>query len=54
VSASADDTDISGYLSQYKSRNWKRLWFVVKDRVLYTFKASEVVLNVIHSMFYAS
>lgn len=42
VSASADNADMSGYLRQWKHRAWKRLWFVVKDNVLYTFKASEV------------
>lgn len=33
---------MSGYLRVYRSRRWKRLWFVVKGKVLYTYKASEV------------
>ena len=34
---------MSGYLRYKKgSRGWKRLWFVLKDRVLYTYKASSV------------
>ena len=33
---------MSGYLKQkMKGSRWKRYWFVLKDRVLYTYKASE-------------
>ena len=35
---------ISGYLHKREAkRNWKRYWFVIKDLVLYTYKASEDV-----------
>lgn len=35
---------MSGYLDRMKAnkRQWKRLWFVIKDKVLYTYAASEV------------
>ena len=33
---------MSGYLKVWKSRKWKKLWFVLKGKALYTFKASEV------------
>ena len=34
---------MSGYLKrrQPRSGRWKRWWFVLKDKVLYTYKASE-------------
>ena len=32
---------MSGYLKQKKGARWKTNWFVLKDRVLYTYKASE-------------
>ena len=32
---------MSGYLKQKKGSRWKSNWFVLKDRVLYTYKASE-------------
>ncbi|KAH9487650.1 FYVE, RhoGEF and PH domain-containing protein 6 [Bulinus truncatus] len=41
VQANDEGSDISGYLRAYKSRKWKKLWFVVKGKVLYTYKASE-------------
>ncbi|XP_059169715.1 FYVE, RhoGEF and PH domain-containing protein 6-like isoform X2 [Physella acuta] len=43
VKANDEGSDMSGYLRAYKSRKWKRLWFVVKGKVLYTYKASEDV-----------
>ena len=35
---------MSGYLSRRVRRSWKRNWFVLKDRVLYIYKASEDVV----------
>ncbi|CAL8337774.1 unnamed protein product [Arctogadus glacialis] len=45
VSANTENTSMSGYLNRSKGskRQWKRLWFVVKDKVLYTYAASEDV-----------
>lgn len=41
--ASDPDATISGYLFKWhKDKKWKKYWFVMKDKVLYTFKASEV------------
>lgn len=46
VAASGEGSTISGYLSRCKKgkRPWKKLWFVIKGKVLYTYSASEVVL----------
>ncbi|KAK3595627.1 hypothetical protein CHS0354_009591 [Potamilus streckersoni] len=42
VHANDQGATMSGYLKQLKkSKKWKRFWFVLKDKVLYTFKASE-------------
>lgn len=42
VSANTDSS-MSGYLQRSKgSKKVKRLWFVIKDKVLYTYAASEV------------
>ncbi|XP_007948803.1 FYVE, RhoGEF and PH domain-containing protein 5 [Orycteropus afer afer] len=43
VAASGEGSAISGYLSRYKKgkRHWKKLWFVIKGKVLYTYMASE-------------
>ncbi|XP_015232207.1 PREDICTED: FYVE, RhoGEF and PH domain-containing protein 6-like [Cyprinodon variegatus] len=45
VSANTDDSSMSGYLhrSKHNKKHWKRLWFVIKDKVLYTYAASEDV-----------
>ena len=44
VSANDVGSLISGYLDKREGkRNWKRYWFVIKDLVLYTYKASEDV-----------
>ncbi|XP_029288828.1 FYVE, RhoGEF and PH domain-containing protein 6-like [Cottoperca gobio] len=45
VSASTDNSSMSGYLQRSKSnkKQGKRLWFVIKDKVLYTYAASEDV-----------
>ena len=42
VHANDEGSDMSGYLWMAKNKKWKRLWFVVKGKVLYTYKASEV------------
>ncbi|XP_006868737.1 PREDICTED: FYVE, RhoGEF and PH domain-containing protein 5 [Chrysochloris asiatica] len=43
VAASGEGSAISGYLSRNKKgkRHWKKLWFVIKGKVLYTYMASE-------------
>ena len=42
LSANAEESQMSGYLKQrMKGSRWKTNWFVLKDRVLYTYKASE-------------
>ncbi|KAM6162701.1 FYVE, RhoGEF and PH domain-containing protein 5 [Erethizon dorsatum] len=43
VAASGEGLAISGYLSRCKrgKRPWKRLWFVIKGKVLYTYTAHE-------------
>ncbi|CAK6435590.1 unnamed protein product [Pipistrellus nathusii] len=43
VAASGEGSTISGYLSRCKKgkRHWKKLWFVIKGKVLYTYMASE-------------
>ncbi|MEQ2313679.1 hypothetical protein AMECASPLE_004548 [Ameca splendens] len=45
VSANTDDSSMSGYLqrSRRNKKQGKRLWFVIKDKVLYTYAASEDV-----------
>nr|XP_057931901.1 FYVE, RhoGEF and PH domain-containing protein 6-like [Doryrhamphus excisus] len=45
VSASTGNSSMSGYLQRFKGKRkqGKRLWFVVKDKVLYTYAASEDV-----------
>lgn len=45
VCASDPKALISGYLQRYigGKRSWKRYWFVIKNMVIYTFKASEDV-----------
>jgi len=41
LSANAEESQMSGYLKLKKGSRWKTNWFVLKDRVLYTYKASE-------------
>ncbi|KAJ1069528.1 hypothetical protein K5549_021480, partial [Capra hircus] len=43
VAASGEGSAISGYLSRCKKgkRHWKKLWFVIKGKVLYTYAARE-------------
>ncbi|XP_069499517.1 FYVE, RhoGEF and PH domain-containing protein 5 isoform X2 [Ambystoma mexicanum] len=43
AAASGEDSAIRGYLHRCKrgKRHWKKLWFVIKGKVLYTYTASE-------------
>ena len=41
VAANEENADMSGYLKVWKNKKWKKMWFVVKDKALFTFKASE-------------
>lgn len=41
VSANVEDAEMSGYLKMWKNKRWKKMWFVLKGKVLYTYKASE-------------
>jgi len=42
LSANSEGSQVSGYLKRkQKNTKWKRCWFVLKDRVLYTYRASE-------------
>ncbi|XP_077449543.1 FYVE, RhoGEF and PH domain-containing protein 6 isoform X2 [Stigmatopora argus] len=45
VSANTENSSMSGYLSRSKGykKPWKRLWFVIENKVLYTYAASEDV-----------
>lgn len=47
VAASGEGATISGYLSRSKrgKRQWKKRWFVIKGKVLYTYIANEVLCN---------
>lgn len=44
VSLGVEGSTMSGSLQRRKKskRKWKRLWFLLKDKVLYTFTAREV------------
>ncbi|KAK2504655.1 hypothetical protein MC885_014938, partial [Smutsia gigantea] len=44
VTANTEDSSMSGYLYRSKGNKkpWKHLWFVIKNKVLYTYAASEV------------
>lgn len=43
VCANDQGSTISGYLRKKDRKNWKSFWFVLKDKVLYKYKASEDV-----------
>ncbi|KAJ8245318.1 hypothetical protein GJAV_G00269500 [Gymnothorax javanicus] len=45
VSANTENSSMSGYLLRSKGnrKQWKKLWFVIKNKVLYTYAASEDV-----------
>ncbi|XP_048462671.1 FYVE, RhoGEF and PH domain-containing protein 5-like [Rhincodon typus] len=42
IEASAEGVSMSGYLQRCKrnKRHWKKLWFVIHEKVLYTYRAS--------------
>lgn len=44
MTVSEEEGSISGSLQRSKKskRSWKRLWFLLKDKVLYTYRAQEV------------
>ena len=42
VHANDQGSDMSGYMKVWKVKKWKKFWFVVKDKVLYKYRASEV------------
>ncbi|XP_036424312.1 FYVE, RhoGEF and PH domain-containing protein 6-like isoform X2 [Colossoma macropomum] len=46
VSANTDESSMSGYLERMKAnkKQWKKLWFVIKNKVLYTYAASEDIV----------
>ena len=46
MAANADDADMSGYLKIWKGTKWKKLWFVLKGKALFIYKASEVNVRV--------
>ena len=47
VSAMDEGARMSGYLHKWhKGRKWKKQWYLVKDKVLYTFKATQVSIAV--------
>lgn len=44
VTANDTGSQMSGWLQRRSRRSWKRLWFVLKEQVLYVYKASEDVV----------
>ncbi|KAK6634723.1 hypothetical protein RUM43_012125 [Polyplax serrata] len=44
VSANDSESTISGWLYRKSRKSWKMFWYVLKDHVLYVYKASEDVL----------
>ncbi|XP_050425561.1 FYVE, RhoGEF and PH domain-containing protein 6-like [Adelges cooleyi] len=55
VMANDTGSQISGWLYQRGRKSWKRYWFVLKEQVLYTYKASEdvVALNTVPVLGYS-
>lgn len=53
MAASGEGATISGYLSRCKrgKRHWKKRWFVIKGKVLYTYTANEVLCNLTSNSF---
>jgi FYVE, RhoGEF and PH domain containing 5/6 len=37
---------IKGWLQRLVNRSWKKMWFVLKEQVLYAYKASEDVVAI--------
>lgn len=46
VTANDSGSQLSGWLYRRGKRSWKRLWFVLKEQVLYVYKASEDIVAV--------
>ncbi|GLG97345.1 FYVE, RhoGEF and PH domain-containing protein 6 [Gryllus bimaculatus] len=44
VTANDAGSQMCGWLQRRSKRSWKRLWFVLKEQVLYVYKASEDVV----------
>jgi hypothetical protein len=44
VTANDTGSQMSGWLQRRSRRSWKRWWFVLKEQVLYMYKASEDVV----------
>jgi len=44
VTANDTGAQMSGWLQRRTRRSWKRLWFVLKEQVLYMYRASEDVV----------
>ena len=41
---------MSGYLQKlHKAKKWKKMWFVLKDKVLYQFKATQVTISLYYN-----
>ncbi|KAK2146548.1 hypothetical protein LSH36_601g01011 [Paralvinella palmiformis] len=41
VKAATEDADTSGYMEIWENKRWKKMWFVLKNKVLYFYRASE-------------
>ncbi|XP_059489496.1 FYVE, RhoGEF and PH domain-containing protein 6-like [Neocloeon triangulifer] len=46
VTAMESECTIKGWLQRLVNRSWKKMWFVLKDQVLYAYKASEDVVAI--------
>lgn len=42
--ANDSGSSMSGWLCRKHKKDWKRMWFVLKDQVLYMYKASHDVV----------
>lgn len=42
VSATDQGASMSGYLHRWHKKKWKKNWYLIKDKVLFTFKATQV------------
>lgn len=43
VSATDESAAIKGYLQKWhKGKKWKKQWFLIKNKVLFTYKATQV------------
>ncbi len=46
ISIHEQDKNVSGYLWVFKKKKMKKRWFVLKDHVLYAYKAPSVIIYV--------